>query len=131
MISVKALPVLFLGLFLTFPVSAKDAPATPEKDAQGRAIIRGPVNASGFLKNVHIISNTYGVVALSPLMITNSLIEAPVCVQFNGASGLTMSGNTLDCDLGVEFTSDVLMDHALYNNTVRGQMTNKPDVFGG
>ena len=110
---------------------AKDAPTTPKKDAQGRTIIRGPVNSGEFLKNVHIISDTYGVVALSPVMISDSLIEAPVCVQFNGPSGLMMSGNTLDCNLGVEFTSDMLMDHSLFNNTVRGQMTNRPDVFGG
>ena len=64
-------------------------------------------------------------------MISDSLIETPVCVQFNGPSGLMMSGNTLDCNLGVEFTSDMLMDHSLFNNTVRGQMTNRPDVFGG
>ena len=50
-------------------------------------------------------------------MISDSLIEAPVCVQFNGPSGLMMSGNTLDCNLGVEFTSDMLMDHSLFRVT--------------
>lgn len=81
------------------------------RDANGLAIIKGPV-ASGIYSRVHIVSETVGVFAILPTTITNSVIEAPVCVSTFGRN-LTLRGNVLDCALCIEFG-----DGFLANNTI-------------
>ncbi len=100
---------------------------TPSQDNKGRKIIRGPVG-DGVYNNVHIISNTVGVDG-SFVSVTNSVIEAPVCIRISGQNSL-VSNNDLICRLCVEFTSGALIGHTLTNNRCDGQGTNRSDVFG-
>lgn len=101
-----------------------------ERDSAGREIIRKTVSTS-YLNNVHIIvPNGTGVSAYGNTTITNSIIEARTCVEFNGMSGLRMQNNELRCGLCIKFNSDMLMDNNLQNNRCSGQGTNRPDVFG-
>lgn len=105
------------------------APANPERDRDGRRIVRGPV-PGGYYDNVRIVSSTVGVIAgRGGATITNSVIEAPVCVRAEGF-GLTMRNNTLLCNLCVEFTGSVLVQNVLAQNQCSGRGTNRPDVFG-
>ncbi len=96
-------------------------------DAQGRQIVRGPV-FGGNHDSVHIVSNSVGVIAGPGTSITNSVIEAPVCVQSDG-NRLHLNSNHLQCDLCVEFTTRVLLNVVLAHNTCSGRGTNRPDVF--
>lgn len=124
--------MLTSALMLFFPCMSSHAEPLSEKDAQGRQIIRGPVHAKFpniIIENAHIVSDSYGVIAYGPVMISRSVIEARTCVQTSGNS-LVLKDNVLDCGLGVEFTSGVLVDNQLSNNQYRGRLTNRPDVFG-
>lgn len=85
--------------------------------------MRGPVYSS-YLDHVHIISDSYGVIASGGATITNSVIEAPVCVQSSGM-GLHLTNNTLDCNLGVEYTGGIVLDNYIVGNRVRGRLTNR------
>lgn len=93
-------------------------------DNMGREIIRGPVGG-GYYNNVHIISDSVGIEG-SSVTVTNSVIEAPVCIR-TGGMGASVSGNTLSCRLCIEFTGSLLMDNTLINNSCAGQLTNRPD----
>jgi hypothetical protein len=101
--------------------------AAEEQDEDGRQIIRGPVYG-GYYDNVHIISNSVGVEAAS-VTVTNSVIEAPICIRVGGV-GATVTNNTLTCDRCIVFTSSVLMKNRLVSNRCSGVGTNRPDVFG-
>lgn len=100
--------------------------AEPTVDADGRKLIRGPIEASGVLRHVHVVSDSIGVIqkGFGQLTIQDSVISAPICVSAPGSAGLTLDGNVLDCDLGVRFESSVLMGNVFTNNRVRGQMQN-------
>jgi hypothetical protein len=97
-----------------------------ETDGDGRRLIRGPIEANGVLKHVHIISDSIGVVhkGYQRLTIQDSVISAPICVRTPGSVGLTLTNNTLDCDLGVQFETDMLLDNQFIDNRVRGRMQN-------
>ena len=97
------------------------------RDNMGREIVRGPVG-SGYYNNVHIISDSVGIQGYS-VMVTNSVIEAPVCIR-TGGQGATVSNNILMCNLCIEFTDNTLINNTLSNNQCSGQGTNRPDVFG-
>ncbi|MEO6598848.1 MAG: hypothetical protein ABIQ16_03185 [Polyangiaceae bacterium] len=100
--------------------------STPSVDEQGLKLIRGPIEANGVLNRVHIVSDTVGVVhkGYQRLTITNSVISAPICVRTPGSIGLTLTNNTLDCDLGVQFETTMLLDNQFIDNRIRGQMQN-------
>lgn len=101
----------------------KNAP----KDSAGREIIRGPVS-SGIYSNVHIISDSIGVNGFGPTMISDSVIEAPICVRSTG-QGLSLQNNVLNCDLCVEFMPGALMNNSLISNQCAGRLSNRPDIF--
>lgn len=106
---------------------AEAAPApVAETDADGRKLIRGPIETSGVLSHVHIVSDSIGVVhkGYERLTIEDSVISAPICVRTPGSVGLTLVNNTLDCDLGVQFETSVLMGNQFTGNRIRGQMQN-------
>jgi hypothetical protein len=106
---------------------AEPAPApAAETDTEGRKLIHGPIEANGVLKHVHIVSDSIGVVhkGYQRLTIEDSVISAPICVRTPGSVGLTLINNTLDCDLGVQFETSVLMDNQFMDNRIRGQMQN-------
>lgn len=106
------------------PLAATEAGVVkPAYDNAGRQIIYGPVRER-HLSNVHIISNSYGVVAMDGAVITDSVIEAPVCVQSSGL-GLTLKRNDLNCQLGVEFTGSILMNNTLDSNRFSGRLSNR------
>lgn len=96
-------------------------------DSQGRQIVRGPV-FGGNHDSVHIVSNSVGIIAGPGTSLTNSVIEAPVCVQSDG-NRLHLNSNHFQCDLCVEFTTRVLLNVVLAHNTCSGRGTNRPDVF--
>ncbi len=100
----------------------------PRRDADGRPIIEGPV-ASGVYHRVRIVSPTVGVHAVLPTTITDSVIEAPICVSSSGR-GLTLRGNVLDCNLCIEFTEGLLIDIVIADNTCKGFGTSRPDILG-
>ncbi|HFT8004940.1 TPA: hypothetical protein ACU9T0_005907 [Burkholderia cenocepacia] len=97
------------------------------RDEMGREIIRGPVSGVYF-NNVHVISDSIGIRGWS-VVVTNSVIEAPVCIRTSGQSS-TISNNDLKCDLGIEFTEAALIRNTLTNNRFTGRGTNRPDVLG-
>lgn len=98
-----------------------------QRDDMGREVIRGPVG-SGYYDNVRIISDSVGIQGDS-VTVTNSVIEAPVCVRTSGL-GTTLRNNILMCNLCIEFTDSVLINNTLIDNHCSGQGTNRPDVFG-
>lgn len=98
-----------------------------QRDSEGRKIILGPVG-SGHYNNVRIISASVGVSG-NTVSVTNSVIEAPVCIQTYG-DGVRVTNNTLLCDLCIEFTGGMLTNNTLANNRCSGRGTNRPDVFG-
>lgn len=103
--------------------------AFAEKDQAGREIVYGPIIADQPLySNIHVVSNSYGIVAKGAVRIENVVIEAPVCVRSSGY-GLRLVGSDLYCKLGVEFTDSVLMNNEISNNRIAGQLSNRPDVF--
>lgn len=101
-------------------------------DKQGRKILKGPLPPGTYYK-VHIISNTIGVDELlggtGPVKIINSYIEARICVRSSGAY-VTITSSTLNCDMGVEFMGNSIHDNTLTHNKTRGELTNRPDIFG-
>lgn len=101
----------------------------PTHDPQGRKYIQGPVYGGYHYDNVHIISNSVGLHARGTVHITNSVIDAPVCVSSNGI-GLNASNNKMNCNLCFEFKGAILMDNRLINNSCSGRGTNRSDAFG-
>lgn len=100
-----------------------------EYDQQGREIIHGPIKADmPFYRNIHVISNSYGIITKGAVEISNVVIEAPVCIQSSGY-GLHLSNSDLYCELGVEFTENFLMNNQFYNNRYSGRLSNRPDSF--
>lgn len=93
------------------------------RDEQGRKIIKGPVGAD-FYTNVHIISQNVGVIAYGPTSISNSMIEAPVCVQTSG-QWLTLNNNELLCDLCIEYLHGPVIENSIVNNTCAGKFSNQ------
>jgi len=78
-------------------LSSKTAAAAPARDSEGRQIVRGPVT-QGDYNDVHIISDDYGVDG-SNIRVTNSVIEAPYCVNPNGVHmNVQILNNTLRCN---------------------------------
>lgn len=105
------------------PVAAKTEMTQQKYDGAGRKIIYGPVRER-YLSNVHIISDSYGVIAMDGTTITDSVIEAPICVQSSGM-GLTLKRNKLNCQLGVEFTGSMLMNNTFISNSYTGRLANR------
>ena len=58
------------------------------------------------------------------LTIEDSVISAPICVRTPGSVGLSLLNNTVDCDLGVQFETSVLIGNSFIDNRIRGQMQN-------
>ncbi len=98
-----------------------------QRDGMGRKIIRGPVG-SGVYNNVHIISDSVGVQGDS-VTVTDSIIEAPVCVRTLGYNTRVINSD-LRCNLCIEFTGRVLLNNVLAEIRCAGKGTNRPDVFG-
>lgn len=80
------------------------------------------------LDNVHIVSNSYGVKAEMDASISNSVIEAPICVITQGL-GLKLTSNHLLCDLAIKFTGTALFDNQFIDNIYSGAYTNRSDLF--
>lgn len=124
----KRTTVAFALTLLAAQGAAQAGLPEPRRDADGRPIIEGPV-ASGVYHRVRIVSPTVGVHAVLPTTITDSVIEAPVCVSSSGR-GLTLRGNLLDCNLCIEFTEGLLIDIVIADNTCKGFGTSRPDILG-
>lgn len=100
-----------------------------EFDREGREIIYGPVFADlPSYSNIHIVSNSYGIIANRPLRLSNVVIEANVCVQHPGME-LEIRDSYLLCRLGIEFTRNVFIGNSLINNAYSGKLSNRPDIF--
>lgn len=100
-------------------------PAGPA--APSSRVLKGPVGNGTYI-GVVIESQTVGVMG-DQITLIDSTVRAPVCVRTPG-SGVTIKGNTLDCALCVEFTSNVVVGNTLVNNRCAGRGTNRPDIFG-
>lgn len=90
-------------------------------------VIKGPV-FSGYYDYVHIVSKSVGVYAYGPTVISNSVIESPICVVSDGNT-LQMHNNILKCNLCVRFDGQVLVNNDLSFNNCGGVFTNRPDIF--
>lgn len=130
---IKKLTGIFLTITAVFLVPicsvAQQQNQRNEKtlDKMGREIIKGPLG-SGSYNNVHIISDSVGIQG-ELVMITNSVIEAPLCIRTRGLHSL-IENNILICNLCIEFTDRVLIGNRVVYNECSGQGTNRPDVFG-
>ena len=113
----------------SFTITAQEPkqPSGETRDSMGKKMIRGPVGA-GHYDNVHIISDSVGVQGLV-VTVTNSVIEAPVCIRTGGQDAQIIN-NILVCNLCIEFTESVLLGNVLMDNRCSGRGTNRPDVFG-
>ena len=89
--------------------------------------IKGPI-FSGYYNYVHIVSKSVGVYAYGPAVITNSIIESPICVVSDGNT-LQMHNNILNCKLCIKFEGGVLVNNDLSFNDCAGIFTNRPDIF--
>lgn len=125
---VKVVLILILTLLASGKLLA-EKPTVGKTDRLGLPIVQGPL-MGGYYDGVHIVSDSIGVIANGPTTISNSVIEAPVCVQSSG-NGLRLSNNTLICELCVEFVGRALYQNILMYNQCSGRLTNRPDQFGG
>lgn len=111
---------LALAIVLCVPASASDV----ERDSDGRQILRG-TQVTGSFDNVRIIADDVGIYhSFNMLWVSNSVIEAPVCIETVG-SNLKLSNNTFICDLCIKLTSGVNMLNEIYNNECSGQFSNR------
>jgi len=96
----------------------------------GIKTIFGPINATGLhLDNVRIVAyDTAAVYSDGGTTITNSTIEAPVCIQSAGIN-LHLDRDLLKCHLGVRFTTRYLINNSITNCSYSEQLSNKPDTF--
>lgn len=94
-----------------------------QRDRSGKEIIYGPV-PSGFYTNVHIISQSVGVEAYGPTSISDSVIEAPVCVSSSG-QWLSMTNNQLYCGLCIEYAPGPVVGNTITNNICSGRWSNR------
>jgi hypothetical protein len=122
----RAVATLALGGALVALTAADDP--VPAKDAEGRTVLRGPQH-EGYYNNVHIVSDTVGIENYSGVSLTNSVIEARVCVVV-GPFGNRIDGNELRCGGCVKFPMGPLRNNQVSNNRCAGQLTNRPDAFG-
>ena len=122
----KAIAVV-LSFFAVFSVFSAVA-AGSERDADGRVILRGTQYGSSYF-NVHIIADGIGVVNQSGnLMISNSVVEARVCVLSNGI-GLVLRNNILKCGVCVEYSSGLIIGNEIVGNVCHGQMIKESSGF--
>jgi hypothetical protein len=110
----------------TGAMAGADLLRVPERDEQGRRIIRGPISHQGTLENVHIVSDSVGVIHESgTLEIRNSVISAPVCVQANGMTPLSLFNNELNCNLCIQYTGGIRMGQISVSNVCTGYWSNE------
>ncbi len=117
---------------LSFSIAAQESKQpkvnkVEEYDRAGLKLIRGPVYG-GFYDRVHIVSNSVGVNSYTAT-VTNSVIEAPICISTSGIDSF-ISNNTLNCNLCIEFTGTIILNNSLTSNNCSGTGTNRPDIFG-
>ena len=107
--------------------TANGVPQTEGYDTQGRRIVRGPIQSSN-VNNLRIVSDSVGIVSNVGVTVSNSVIEAPVCMSVPSVGNL-VTNNVLNCDLGIEFGPGPLLNNRLFNNQYRGQLSNRPNRF--
>jgi hypothetical protein len=111
-----------LGQMVPWQPSMPFGPTVPPNN-----VLKGPVGNGTYIRVV-IESQTVGIMG-DQVTLIDSTVRAPVCVRTPG-NGVTIKGNTLDCALCVEFTSNVIVGNTLVNNRCAGRGTNRPDIFG-
>lgn len=107
--------------------TAKGVPQPEDYDNQGRRIVRGPVQSSN-INNLRIVSDSVGIVSNVGVRVSNSVIEAPICMSVPSVGNL-ITNNVLNCDLGINFGPGPLLNNRLFNNQYRGQLSNRPNRF--
>ncbi len=124
-----AIASVFLSMAAT-ATSAQDS-ELPAHDNKGRLMMVGPVHLQEGqrLSNVHIVSRGYGVIAEPGARVSDSVIEATICVRPEGI-GIALMGNVLYCQLAVEFTGSVLLGNVFLDNRYSGIFSNRPADFG-
>jgi hypothetical protein len=90
--------------------------------------IKGPVSGGSY-SHVLIESDTIGIISKNSVIIKNSIIRAPICVVSMNGSGVRISNSLLDCDLCVEFRSNILKGNVFIRNTCSGVFSNQPEIF--
>ena len=114
--------VFAVALILPFILNVRNSAAK---------VINGPYEAYGnvTLRNVHIVSNSYGIIVHGHLTLINSKISAPDCIKVSSGS-VYLQGNYFNCDLGVKYMSMPIGDD-LINNTFAGRISNSSDFSSG
>lgn len=95
-----------------------------EVDAIGRQIMRGPL-PSGVYSFVHIISDSVGIDGgYGPVTVTNSVIEAPICVRTSGID-IAVTNSKLLCQLCIQYTTEGMrMGNVFIDDICAGQWSN-------
>ncbi len=120
----KKMVFLLLGFLVVTFCLAGSGNTENLTDSAGRKIIKGPLRDPYKLDNVHIISDSYGIITKIPLKLYNSVIEAQTCIKSTGDGGLDLEYNNFDCNLVIEFSYPIQLGNTFINNKYTGRFSN-------
>lgn len=96
-------------------------------DEFGKEYKIGPL-PGGTYNNVHIVSDSVGIYIpySGTVVLTNSIVEAPVGIKASGYRSVDVRYNDFNCDLAIEFTSSSSGNRAI-GNKFAGRFSNDPN----
>lgn len=94
--------------------------------------MNGPIEIYGrtTLRDVHVISNSYGFIVHGKLILINSKVSAPVGVKVYGFGSVYLQNDYFNCELGVKYMQAPVGD-TMINNTFAGRISNSSDFSSG
>ncbi len=94
--------------------------------------MNGPIEIYGHttLRDVHVISNSYGFIVHGKLILINSKVSAPVGVKVYGFGSVYLQNDYFNCELGVKYMQAPVGD-TMINNTFAGRISNSSDFSSG
>ena len=116
----KIAVILFLALILSPALSYAKKP------------MNGPIEIYGHttLRDVHVISNSYGFIVHGKLILINSRVSAPVGIKVYGFGSVYLQNDYFNCELGIKYTQAPIGD-VMIDNTFAGRISNSSDFSSG
>ncbi|MHB1698407.1 MAG: hypothetical protein ACYCSQ_09940 [bacterium] len=82
------------------------------------------------LRDVHVISNSYGFIVHGKLTLINSKVSAPVGIKVYGFGSIYLENDYFNCELGVKYMQAPIGD-VMIDNTFAGRTSNSSDFSSG
>ncbi|RZD16020.1 MAG: hypothetical protein EVJ46_07440 [Candidatus Acididesulfobacter guangdongensis] len=111
-------------LLIIFALSIILSPAL----GYAKKTMNGPIEIYGrtTLRDVHVISNSYGFIVHGKLILIDSKISAPVGAKVYGFGSVYLQNDYFNCELGVKYAQAPIGD-VMINNTFTGRISNASD----